>query len=102
MIVLLVPSLFSPPVLAELQQADLITNEECEELTDISDVVGVQMGKSPEVMLKTAEVLRKHGLEEESKVLTGRQSTPTCICLCEHANLLFVHTWPAMLVRKYP
>ena len=93
--VLPVPPLLSPPVLAELQQANLITSEECkmqppsglffsryvrQELSDMSDVVVVQSGKSPEVMSKTAEVLRRHGLEKESKLLAGRQSRPSSIC----------------------
>ena len=87
--VLPVPPLLSPPVLAELQQANLITSEECkmlppsdllflrhvpQELSDMSDVVRVQKGKSPEVMYKTAEVLRRHEFEKESKLLAGRQS----------------------------
>ena len=88
--VLPVPSLFSPPVLAELQQADLITSEECKRLRvrndlwwyNMSDVVDVQKGKSPEVMSKTAEVLRRHGFEKESRLLAGRQSRPSSICLC--------------------
>ena len=88
--VLPVPPLLFPPVLAELQQADLITSEECKRLPvrynwwgyDISDVVDVQKGKSPEVMSKTAEVLRRHGFEKESKLLAGRQSRPSSICLC--------------------
>ena len=84
--VLPVPSLLSPPVLGELQQADLITSEECKRLQvecyDISDVIDVQKGKSPEVMYQTAEVLRRHGFDEESKLLPGRQSRPSSICLC--------------------
>ena len=83
--VLPVPSPLSPPVLGELQQADLITSEECKSLQvhyDISDVVKVQKGKSPEVMSKTAEVLRRHGFERESTPLAGRQSRPSSICLC--------------------
>ena len=76
MTVLPVPSLLSPSVLAELQQADLITSEECEELYDSRDVVGVQSGKSPEVQSKTADVLRRHGFEEESNLLTGEQTLP--------------------------
>ena len=40
------------PVLAELQQADLITSEECRGLYDSSRVVRVQSGKSPEVLKK--------------------------------------------------
>ena len=69
-------------VLAELQQADLISREECEELQHINGMVRVQKGKSPEVLSKTAEVLRRHGFEEESSLLTGRQSRPSSICLC--------------------
>ena len=82
MIVLSVPSLLSPLVLAELRQADLITSEECDELRDISDVVGVQSGKSREVIAKTAEVLRRHGFGKESKLLAGRHSRPSSVCLC--------------------
>ena len=83
--VLPVPSLHSPPVVGELQQADLITSEECKRLQvryDMSDVVDVQKGKSLEVMSKTAEVLRRHGFQNESKLLAGRQSRPSSICLC--------------------
>ena len=83
--VLPVPSLLSPPVLGDLQQADLITSEECKRLPvqyDMSDVVDVQKGKSLEVMSKTAEVLRRHGFEEESRLFAGRQSRPSSICLC--------------------
>ena len=76
------PPLFSPPVLAELQQVGLITSVECEGLSDIRDVVNVQKGKSPEVIPKTAEVLRRHGFDEESRLLAGRQSRPSSICLC--------------------
>ena len=82
MIVLPVPTLLSPPVLAKLRQADLITSEECEGLSDPSDVVEVQHVKSPEVMAKTADVLRRHGFESESNLLAGRQSSPSSICLC--------------------
>ena len=64
------------PVLAELQQADLITSEECRGLNYSSDVVRVQRGKSPEVQSKTADVLRRHGFEEESTHLTGKQTLP--------------------------
>ena len=75
-------------VLAELQQADLISSEERGRLQHISwryaisDVVRVQKGKSPEVMSKTAEVLRRHGFEKQSRLLAGRQSRPSSICLC--------------------
>ena len=72
------PCLLSPlsPVLAELQQADLITSEECRGLDDSSDVVRVQSGKSPEVQSKTADVLRRHGFQKESNLLTGEQTQP--------------------------
>ena len=76
MIVLPVPSLLSPPVFAELVQADLITSEERRRLMDPRDVVRVQRGKSPEVLTKTAEVLLRHGLEEESNLLAGKQTQP--------------------------
>ena len=82
MIVLTVLSILSDPVLAELRQAELITIGECKEISDINDVVRVQRGKSPEVMSKTAEALRRHGFEKESGVLAGRQSRPSSICLC--------------------
>ena len=81
-------------VLAELQQADLITSEECKKLPveyDISGVVDVQSGKSPEVMSKTAELLRRHGFERESILLAGRQSRPSSICLC------YVVQWSLLL-----
>ena len=73
------PCPFSPlsPVLAELQQADLITSEECEGMDDPSDVVGVQSGKSPKVLSKSADVLRKHGFEKQSNLLAGKQTQPS-------------------------
>ena len=74
MIVLPVPSLLSPPVLAELQLADLITSEEYRGLDESSDVVRVQSGKSPEVLSKTADVLRRHGFGKESNLLSGKQT----------------------------
>lgn len=65
--------LLSPhsPVLAELQQTDLITSKEYEELVYPSDVVRVQSNKSPEVQTKTADVLSRHGFEKESTLLAG-------------------------------
>ena len=61
-------------VLAELQQADLITSEECEGLSDPSEVVEVQGRKPADVIAKTADVLRRHGFEKESKLLEGKQT----------------------------
>ena len=83
-IVLPVPCLSPPPspVLAELQQDDLITSKECKELSDISRVVDVQRRKSCGVMSKTADVLQRHGFEEKARVLAGRQTKPSSICLC--------------------
>ena len=62
------------PVLAELQQADLITSEECRGLDEARDVVRVQSGKSSEVQSKTADVLRRHGFVKESTHLSGKQT----------------------------
>ena len=78
-------------VLVELQQADLITSEECRGLDDSSDVASVQSGKSPEVRSKTADVLRRHGFEEESNLLTGKQTqslihVPVVCCTVESAE----------------
>ena len=53
---------------------------------DMSDVVDVQKGKSPEVMSKTAEVLQRHGFEREFTPLAGRQSRP-CVMLYSGASL---------------
>ena len=76
MVVLPVCSLHSPPVLVELQQADLITSEECKGLYHPGDVVRIQSGKSPEALNKTAEILKRHGFEEESNLLAGKQTQP--------------------------
>ena len=73
MIVFPIPSLLSPPVLAELQQADLISSEECRGLDDSRGVVEIQRGKSFEVQSKTADVLKRHGFEKESTHLSGKQ-----------------------------
>ena len=68
-------------VLADLQQADLITSEECKGLNDLSEVVRVQRVKSTEVMAKTADVLKRHGFEEKFTLLAGKQTTPhPCTC----------------------
>ena len=100
------PCPFSPlsPVVAELRQANLITPEEyrlihvhdrgllsLQQRYEI-DVVNVQSGKFPKVMSKTAEVLRRHGFKKESKLLAGRQSRPSSICLCYvvQCNLLII------------
>ena len=63
-------------VLAALQQVGVITSEECNGLSRLIFVVQVQSGKSPEVLTKTADVLNRHGFEEESKLLAGKQTQP--------------------------
>ena len=79
-----VPSLLSTinAVLAVLQRSRLITSEECKGLSVIHRVVRVQRGKSPEVVAKTADVLRRHGFVEMSRLLAGRQSSTSSVCLC--------------------
>lgn len=72
MIVLHVPSLLSLSVLAELQQTDCMTSEECKRLYYLYRVVGVQSTKSTEVVSQTSEIMKKHGLEKESKLLPGK------------------------------
>ena len=77
------PYPFSPlsPVLAKLQQADLITSIECSEaneergkgLSRVSDVIRIQSEKTHDVITKTAEVLRSRGFERESEFLSGKQ-----------------------------
>ena len=76
MIVLPLLPLFSPPVLSELQQASLITSEECKVMGVPGDVVEVQSCKSLEVLTKTADVLNRHGFEEDFKLLAGKQTQP--------------------------
>ena len=56
-------------VCTELQQADLITSEECRRLEDIQCVVRVQCTKSSDVLGKTADALRRHGFEKEGDIV---------------------------------
>ena len=85
MIVLPVPSLLSLPVLAELQQAHLITYEECAMVWDINDVVALQRKKPSEVQVKSAEVFFKLGLQtEEMKEFAGKwihSISPSALCV---------------------
>ena len=67
-------SLVSSSVLGEQQQAGLISSEECKGLDEPSDVVRVQRRKSLDIQTKTAEILMRHGFEEESKLLVGKQT----------------------------
>ena len=102
---------FSPlsPVLAELQQAHLITNKECKGLWQPSHVVGVQKGKSPEVQTKTADVLRRHEFKNASNFLKCKQTqplihVPVVCCTVEpsckghlKASIIIVSFTPTML-----
>ena len=60
--------------LALLQQKGLTSRDEEEMLRAPCDVVRVQRGKPPEVMDRTATFLKAHGYEEESKLLSGKQT----------------------------
>ena len=81
MIVLPVHSL---PVLAEVQQANLVTAEECGRLRDCDDLAIALSGKSPDMVAQSNEILRKHGLEEKSKFLEGKLSycNSSAVLLC--------------------
>ena len=71
------------PLVAELYQASLITSEESERLREnLGNVVRIQICKSLEVVTKTADVLRRHGLEKESKVLSGKTDIVLILFLC--------------------
>ena len=74
MVVLSLTSLLPSPVLAELQQAGIISSEECKEVVDIDDVVQVQSSKSPEVQTKTSEILTRLGLAKEYSLFVGKQT----------------------------
>ena len=63
-------------VFAELVQADLVTSEEHDRLRHPRHVVEVQIGKSADVLTKTAEVLLRHGFEIQSNFLAGKQTQP--------------------------
>ena len=63
-------------VLAELQQARLVTSKDCEGLYNPSVIVKVQNLKSPDIQAETADVLRTHGYAKESRLLTGKQTLP--------------------------
>lgn len=86
-------SLFDfPPALADLQKADLVTSQECmmeaskdsKGLTHVHHIVDIQIshGKSPEVMVQTADILIGKGFEKESNFLKGEliiSGHPHCI-----------------------
>ena len=80
--------LFPLSVVADLQQANLLTSQSGIILMEPMDVVKVQCHCSPEVVPKSAEVLRGHGFGKVSNILLGNErqtralaSTVTCIML---------------------
>ena len=91
-------------VLGELQQGDLISSEECEGLSDPSDVVEVLGRKSADVIAKTADVLRRHGFEKESKLLEGNRNIQcflgnhlTLHHFTKHSEALNLNMWVTRL-----
>ena len=60
------------PVLAEVQQAYLVTAEECKWLQDCDDLAILFSGKSPDMVAQSNEILKKHGFDEMSKFLAGK------------------------------
>lgn len=64
-------------IAAELHLFGLVTGEE--RVGDLSDVIRIQAGKSPSKMIKTAEILRKHGLIRESDYLKGNYVPAFCV-----------------------
>lgn len=95
---------FSLVVVLELQQADLISSEHCKKLTNISHLVRHQREKKkpPETMIKSAEVLRRHGFEKMSKLLLGRQTcicTSSCICTLLISWMCYAKQWPLVLIH---
>ena len=71
------------PLVTELHQGGLISSEESERLSEnFDDVVRIQICKSLEVVIKTADVLRRYGLEKESKVLSGKSDIVLVLLPC--------------------
>ena len=77
-------------MLTELYQNELITSEDVQEMKGMKgDLMGrlvfIQCGKEADTVTKTAEITRRHGFKEDSKMLTGRvvcMGTCMCACLC--------------------
>lgn len=69
---LLFPHLYV--ALVALQQAHLITSEERTSLCNASGLAGMQCDKSPEVLSKSADILRRHGYTEDAKFLSSKQT----------------------------
>ena len=70
------------PVVAELQQAGLMNSQECKMLDDPKSIVDVQSDKSSDVLSKTADVLRRHGFEVDSNLLSGELAQTPIPCTC--------------------
>lgn len=92
-------------VLFELQQASLITTKEREVLTDLSNVTKIvnKSRKSPEDMSKSADILKRYGFKQESKLLLGKFTVvgphpvsgycdSEYICICTSCWLLAIAT----------
>ena len=71
MIVLPVPSLLYPPVLAELRQADQIASEDYERMSKEALYLSVQCCMPLEEVVKIAGDLRRNGSEKVCKHLAG-------------------------------
>ena len=77
-------------MLTELYENGLITSEDVQEIKRmegdlINRLVFIQCGKEADTVTKTTEITRRHGFNEDSKMLTGRvmcMDTCTCACLC--------------------
>ena len=57
---------------AELQQTGLVSTEENVGVADISSVLQSQSYKSAAVMGESSKLLKRHGLKEEARILSGR------------------------------
>ena len=93
------------PVLAELQQADLITSEECRGLDESSDVIRIQSGKSLEVLTNTADVLWRHEFEKESNLLAGKWTQPLIlvpVVCCTVEPSCKGHLKTAIIIVSFP
>ena len=66
----------------------MITTEERKRINSLQDLVGIQSKKSLGVLINTAEVLKRNGFEEESRLLSGKQTctshscAPVYCCTC--------------------
>ena len=68
-------------VLPDLQQTNLFTSEEMKDIHGFADVVRIQRSKTPEILVKTVEVLERYGFEKEFRDVLGRQTNTLTVCL---------------------